>query len=76
MALPGQVSREVGIGSGGKVGPLRGSLVIILPWTVTQFVSFRMDSPSVADDLSKIAFLEGQGKGFEEFEQLVGGLIG
>ena len=56
--------------------PLRGSLVIIFPGAVTQFVSSWMDSPSVADDLSEIAFLKGQGKGFEEFEDLVGGLIG
>jgi hypothetical protein len=35
-----------------------------------------MDSPLVAEDLSEIAFLKGQGKGFEEFEDLVGGLIG
>ena len=76
MAVPGKVAREVRIGSGGKGEALERAPVIILPGAVARLASFRTDSPLVAEDLSEIAFLEGQGKGFEEFEELVGGLIG
>ena len=76
MKLPGKVTREVRIGSGSQGELLEGSLVIILPGAVTRGASFRTDSPLVAEDLSEIAFLKGQGKGFEECEDLVGGLIG
>ncbi len=76
MGLPGKVATEVRIGSGGKVEALERAPVIILPGAVTRRASFRTVSPLVAEDLSEIAFLKGQGKGFEEFEDLVGSLIG
>ena len=76
MKLPGKVTSEVRIGSGGKGESLERSPVIIFPGAVTRRASSRMDSPLVAEDLSEIAFLKGQGKGFEECEDLVGGLIG